>query len=119
MSNKIKIDFNKLAAVDVKERTFFILLLKVKRVIYDWGCDNLWVLEDYNNEQGSKKYSIKGEEFIQRTKIDVLTSADVVTAFFANGIDVEIRNYRSTFRTEKEKEEYMNEYRELAKRIGV
>lgn len=117
MSNKMKIDFYMLVPVDVQERAFFILLLKTKKVIYDWGYDNLWALEDYNNEQGSKKYSIKGEEFIQRTKIDVLTSADIVTALFANGIDVEIRNYRSTFRTESEKEKYMNEYREHAKRI--
>lgn len=117
LKQKISFDdiFDDIIPATNEEKIFFELLYKYKRVIYDWGYDNLWILENYDNEETSKKSSMTGENFIKITNVCALTSADLVVALFSNQIDVEIRNWKSTFKTEIEKIEYMDYYRKVAK----
>jgi len=73
-----KIDFKNIVPENEKEKKFFDLILKFKKAIYDWGYDILWVLENYDDEKKSMKYSMTGEDFIQRTAAYAITAADIV-----------------------------------------
>lgn len=116
MTGKMTINFKNIVPENVEEKIFFDLLLKFKKLIYDWGYDILWVLENYDDEKKSKNYSMTGENFIQRTTAYAITAADIVYTLLCNGIDVEIRNCKSSFKTEEAKDIFMNELREAAKK---
>lgn len=117
MPDEFIIDFSKVATKNENDRKFFEFLLKFKRVIYDWGNDIFWVLENYADEKNSKNYSMRGEKFLEKTINDEVSSGDMVVIMLCNGIDIDIRNSMSTFKTEAEKNRHMELYRKGAKEI--
>jgi len=112
---KMRIRFGEIVPKNDKEKIFFELFSKFKKAIYDWGYDILWVLENYDDEKNSKAYAMTGTDFIQRTMIDEGSAADLIFMLFYNGIDVEIRNSKSSFKTEEEKNNFVDELRESVK----
>lgn len=115
MLNKLAVDLKKVKPENKEEKIFFELLLKFKKVIYDWGADVLWVLENWEDRKTPENFHpLTGTDFIHRTEAYAATAADLIVVFFYNEIDVEVINCLSTFKTEEEKEESINFYRKTA-----
>lgn len=106
---KVKIDFDKIKPENEQEKKFFELLVKHKKIVYDWGHDTMWVLEDFENEEISKKYSMKSDDFLERVNCWLLAAGQIIYFLFYNGIDVEISN---SAKMPEEKNEFMKKIHE-------
>lgn len=94
------------------EETFIALLNEKLKVIYDWGYDNLWVVDGDDETIQDNQHSINGERFHEITGTESITSGTTVQFLLLRGVDVDVRNAGGTFKTEEELKKYMDELRE-------
>jgi hypothetical protein len=94
------------------ETKFLDLLNASKKVIFDWGYDNLWVVENNDETKPENCHSVMGERFHELTGTSAGSSADTVISLLRRGIDVDVRGADKTFKTPAELEDFMKKARQ-------
>lgn len=96
------------------ETKFLDLLNLNKKVIYDWGKDNLWVVENNDETKPENCHTVKGARFHELTGANGLTNTDTYISLLRRGAEVDLRGTDHSFETSAELEAFMTKAKQEA-----